>query len=68
MCDVTATLIKEFFGYDRVMIYRFDENWDGIVVSEARASNLEQWLGLRYPASDIPQQARKLFNGNNFPK
>ena len=61
MCDVTATLIKEFFGYDRVMIYRFDENWDGIVVSEARASNLEEWLGLRYPASDIPQQARKLF-------
>ena len=61
MCDVTADLIKEFFGYDRVMIYRFDENWDGIVVSEARESHLESWLGLRYPASDIPQQARKLF-------
>ena len=60
MCDVTADLIKEFFGYDRVMIYRFDENWDGIVVSEARESHLESWLGLRYPASDIPQQARKL--------
>ncbi|UBZ10695.1 GAF domain-containing protein [Leeuwenhoekiella palythoae] len=61
MCDVTADLIKEFFGYDRVMIYRFDEHWDGIVVSEARESHLESWLGLRYPASDIPQQARKLF-------
>ncbi|RXG15709.1 multi-sensor signal transduction histidine kinase [Leeuwenhoekiella aestuarii] len=61
MCDITADLIKDFFDYDRVMIYRFDENWDGIVVSEAREGHLESWLGLRYPASDIPQQARKLF-------
>ncbi|MFD2827052.1 ATP-binding protein [Leeuwenhoekiella polynyae] len=61
MCDITADLIKDFFDYDRVMIYRFDENWDGVVVSEAREEHLESWLGLRYPASDIPQQARKLF-------
>ena len=61
MCDITAELIKDFFDYDRVMIYRFDENWDGVVVSEAREAHLESWLGLRYPASDIPQQARKLF-------
>ncbi|RXG30735.1 ATP-binding protein [Leeuwenhoekiella marinoflava] len=61
MCDITADLIKKFFDYDRVMIYRFDENWDGVVVSEAREEHLESWLGLRYPASDIPQQARKLF-------
>jgi len=61
MCDITADLIKDFFSYDRVMIYRFDENWDGVVVSEAREKHLESWLGLRYPASDIPQQVRKLF-------
>ncbi|WP_028374806.1 ATP-binding protein [Leeuwenhoekiella sp. MAR_2009_132] len=61
MCDVAADLIKQFYAYDRVMIYRFDENWDGIVVSEAREEELESWLGLRYPASDIPKQARELF-------
>ena len=61
MCDVAATLIKKLYDYDRVMIYRFDENWDGFVLSEAREDHLESWLGLRYPASDIPQQARKLF-------
>ncbi len=61
MCDTTAKLIKDFFGYDRVMIYQFDANWNGKVVSEVREPELESWLGLHYPASDIPQQARKLF-------
>ena len=61
MCDKAAKLIRDFLGYDRVMIYRFDENWNGAVVSEARESSLESWLGLNYPATDIPQQARKLF-------
>ena len=61
MCDRAAALLKEFLGYDRVMIYRFDENWNGAIVSEAREANLESWLGLNYPATDIPQQARKLF-------
>ncbi len=61
MCDLTASLISEYYGYDRVMVYRFDENWDGIVVSEEKKPEMESWLGLRYPASDIPQQARKLF-------
>ena len=61
MCNLTASLIKEYYDYDRVMVYRFDENWDGIVVSEEKESEMESWLGLRYPASDIPQQARKLF-------
>ncbi|MFI8379954.1 ATP-binding protein [Leeuwenhoekiella sp. NPDC079379] len=61
MCDIAADLIKQFYAYDRVMIYRFDENWDGIVISEAKEEKLESWLGLRYPASDIPAQARELF-------
>ncbi|GLB49663.1 ATP-binding protein [Neptunitalea lumnitzerae] len=61
MCDMTAQMVKDFLGYDRVMIYQFDENWNGQVVSEAREPHLESWLGLHYPATDIPQQARKLF-------
>ena len=61
MCDRAADLMRDFLGYDRVMIYRFDENWNGAVVSEAKEARLESWLGLNYPATDIPQQARKLF-------
>lgn len=61
MCDRAANLIRDFLGYDRVMIYQFDEDWNGSVVSEARRADLESWLGLNYPATDIPQQARKLF-------
>ena len=61
MCDEAAKLIKDFLGYDRVMIYQFDANWNGTVVSEAKEERLESWLGLHYPSTDIPQQARKLF-------
>ncbi|TVZ22420.1 multi-sensor signal transduction histidine kinase [Dokdonia sp. Hel_I_63] len=61
MCDKTAKLIKGFTAYDRVMIYKFDENWNGKIISEAREVHLDSWIGMHYPATDIPQQARKLF-------
>ncbi|GAA3522981.1 ATP-binding protein [Aquimarina addita] len=61
MCKEVAQLIKSFFDYDRVMIYQFDSHWNGKVVAEEKEAHLESWLGLQYPATDIPQQARKLF-------
>ena len=61
LLHVASIQIKKLFGYDRVMIYKFDENWNGQIVSEAREENLESWLGLSYPASDIPKNARHLF-------
>ncbi|WP_405211815.1 ATP-binding protein [Dokdonia sp. Asnod2-E02] len=61
MCDKTANLIKELTGYDRVMVYKFDQNWNGTIISESREVALESWLGMHYPATDIPQQARKAF-------
>lgn len=60
----TATQIKSIINYDRVMIYKFAEDGHGEVVAEAKNSNLEPWLGLHYPASDIPQQARELYKVN----
>jgi light-regulated signal transduction histidine kinase (bacteriophytochrome) len=59
-----ASEIKQFTGYDRVMIYRFDEDWNGEVVGEAKESHLEPFFGLRYPKTDIPPIARKLFLEN----
>lgn len=61
MCDKTANLIKSLTGYDRVMLYKFDQNWNGTIISESREEVLESWLGMHYPATDIPQQARKSF-------
>ncbi len=62
LTDKAAVLIQELTGYDRVMIYRFDEKWNGQVLSESKKSHVsESWLGLHYPASDIPKQARELF-------
>ncbi len=51
-------------GYDRVMAYRFHPDWSGEVVAEHRRPDLVSYLGLRYPATDIPAQARQLYREN----
>ncbi|MBK5969482.1 GAF domain-containing protein, partial [Thiorhodovibrio winogradskyi] len=57
-----AALLRDLTGYDRVMIYRLDPvDWHGEVVAESRRDALEPFLGLHYPASDIPVQARQLY-------
>ena len=61
LLEEAAVQIKQLFKFDRVMIYSFDENWNGQIVSEAKENQLESWLGLRYPAGDIPKNARDLF-------
>jgi light-regulated signal transduction histidine kinase (bacteriophytochrome) len=53
--------IRAFTGYDRVMVYRFDQDGAGEVVGESATDGLSTLLGLRYPASDIPAQARALY-------
>ncbi|MDH6056087.1 sensor histidine kinase [Umezakia ovalisporum] len=56
--------VKRITGFDRVMLYRFDENWNGKVIAEEKPEYLTPYLGLHYPASDIPTQARKLYTEN----
>jgi GAF domain-containing protein len=57
-------MFKHLTGYDRVMVYRFDEEGHGEVLSEERRPGLESYLGNRYPSSDIPQIARRLYERN----
>ena len=64
LADETAKVFKEIAGYDRVMVYRFDKDGHGEVLSEEREPQLEAFLGNRYPASDIPQIARRLYVRN----
>ncbi|QGJ72030.1 Bacteriophytochrome (Light-regulated signal transduction histidine kinase) [Planctomycetales bacterium 10988] len=59
-----AQLVRETTYYDRVMIYRFDSDGSGKVVAENRSAELEPYLGLQYPATDIPAQARVLYLKN----
>lgn len=66
LCTTAARLVRQMLGYDRVMIYRFHPDESGEVVAEELAEGMEPFLGLRYPASDIPQQARELFRRNRF--
>jgi light-regulated signal transduction histidine kinase (bacteriophytochrome) len=65
--EFTAELAENFrrvTEYDRVMIYRFDEDFNGQVIGESLRQGLEPFLGLHYPASDIPPQARALYLTN----
>jgi chemotaxis family two-component system sensor kinase Cph1 len=62
--DITAQAVRTLTGFDRVMIYRYDADYNGEVVAEARAAHLNSFLGLHYPASDIPAQARALYEKN----
>ena len=59
-----ACLIREIMAYDNVMIYRFDENWDGQVIAQSRCDAATDYLGAHFPASDIPPQARALYTHN----
>ncbi|KAL7142527.1 hypothetical protein ABFS83_08G129500 [Erythranthe nasuta] len=64
LCDTVVEDVQKLTGYDRVMVYKFHEDNHGEVLSEIRRSDLEPYLGLHYPATDIPQAARFLFKQN----
>lgn len=64
VCDAIATEVRNVTGFDRVMVYRFSPDGSGMVIAEARGADIDPLLGLRYPASDIPKQARALYLAN----
>jgi light-regulated signal transduction histidine kinase (bacteriophytochrome) len=59
-----ARLVRSLIGYDRVMVYRFAVDGSGEVIAEACRPGIGRFLGLHYPASDIPAQARILYTRN----
>jgi light-regulated signal transduction histidine kinase (bacteriophytochrome) len=58
--------VRAITGFDRVMAYRFRHDDSGDVIAEARRDDLKPFLGMRYPASDIPAQARRLYTINTL--
>nr|CAD6615481.1 hybrid sensor histidine kinase/response regulator [Rhizobium sp. TCK] len=66
LLERSSRLIHALLGYDRVMIYRFEEDGSGQVISEHKRRDLESFKGQYFPASDIPKQARILYLKNTI--
>jgi len=63
-CKIAAAEVRAATGFDRVMVYQFLHDGSGKVLIEDKAEGIEAFLGLHYPASDIPRQARALYKRN----
>lgn len=64
--QVAAKVIKNMTGYDKIMIYQFDHEWNGLVVAEEFEGDMDSYLGLKFPASDIPKQVRDYYQTSRF--
>ena len=60
---LAAGFVREITGFDRVMIYRFAEDKHGKVIAES-TSRPDSFMDMHYPASDIPEPARRHFTLN----
>ena len=61
LCFAVCRSVQAALQADRVMVYRFLEDWSGEVIAEVVRSHLDPFLGLRYPPTDIPSQVRALY-------
>jgi len=64
LCASAARHLRGLTGFDRVMIYRFDDDGAGEVVAESINGGVDSFRGLHFPSSDIPAQARRLYTRN----
>lgn len=64
--QVVTKELKRLSGFDKVMVYCFDEQWNGDVIAEEMEPGMESYLGLKFPASDIPKQARELYKKSPY--
>jgi light-regulated signal transduction histidine kinase (bacteriophytochrome) len=64
--EKVARELKKISGFDKVMIYRFDDDWNGHVIAEEQEPDMESYMNFTFPASDIPRQARDLYEKNPY--
>jgi light-regulated signal transduction histidine kinase (bacteriophytochrome) len=64
LCGAVVPAVRALTGFDRVLMYRFDDEGHGEVIAEDLEAGMTSYLGLHYPASDIPKQARELYLRN----
>jgi two-component system, chemotaxis family, sensor kinase Cph1 len=58
--EIVVAEIRQITGFDRVMLYQFDEDGHGSVIAEDKIAEMESYLGLHFPESDLPQSTRDL--------
>lgn len=58
--ELVERLVK-IIPYDRILVYKFLEDGSGTVIAEYKLDHVESYLGLYYPAADIPSQVRELY-------
>jgi two-component system, chemotaxis family, sensor kinase Cph1 len=64
LSQAAVNTIRNITGFDRVMLYRFEPDGSGHVIAETKCEAAESFLGLHYPATDIPKQAKELYRIN----
>lgn len=64
--QIVAQQVRAMTGFNRTLIYRFDPDWNGTVIAEDGDGTLPSYLDLRFPAADIPAQARALYQQNRL--
>ncbi|HVW95585.1 MAG TPA: GAF domain-containing protein [Mucilaginibacter sp.] len=66
VCEVAISELKKISGFDGVLMYQFDKDWNGTVIAEIKDKRLDPYMGQTFPASDIPRQARELYLKNPY--
>ncbi len=64
LCQIIVKDVRRITEFDRVMVYQLDSEGAGTVIAEDKIDSLPAYLGLHYPASDIPNQAKQLYTLN----
>jgi light-regulated signal transduction histidine kinase (bacteriophytochrome) len=65
-CQTVVDEARRFTGFDRVMVYKFKEDGSGTVIAESLGGDFKSCLGLRYPPSNITQQARAIYRSGRL--
>lgn len=66
LCEKVAKIFKRIAHYDKVMVYQFDMDWSGLVIAEEKEAAMESYLGLKFPATDIPKPVRDFYLVNQY--
>ncbi|RZM04542.1 MAG: GAF domain-containing protein, partial [Pedobacter sp.] len=66
VCEIAVHELRKISGFDGVLMYRFDKDWNGTVVAEEKDERLQPYIGQSFPASDVPKQARALYLKNPY--
>jgi light-regulated signal transduction histidine kinase (bacteriophytochrome) len=66
LCETVAREMKRLTGFGRCLVYRFDADGHGEVLAERLDEGYDSYAGHRFPASDIPAQARELYRVNHI--